>query len=126
VRDTLADALSLWADLPEETVERIKGVVGDLHAASLMHVILTTEIGSKETMTNVPGRLDDIEDGSDLRRGNPAAHGVFGIPQTVNAASHAIVEAVRKAHELSSTISGSAEIAFGRFKSMRHRGLKDS
>jgi hypothetical protein len=38
VRDTLADALNIWTDLPEEMVERIKGVVGDSHAASLMHV----------------------------------------------------------------------------------------
>jgi geranylgeranyl pyrophosphate synthase len=68
-------------------------------------------------MADISCRLDDIEDGSDLRRGHPAAHGVFGVPQTINAASYAIVEAVRKAHELSSTISGSTEIAFGGFPS---------
>ncbi|KAK4120553.1 terpenoid synthase [Parathielavia appendiculata] len=81
VRDTLADALNLWVRLPERTLTQIKEVVGDLHTASLM--------------------LDNIEDGSNLRRGHPAAHGVFGVPQTINSASFAIVEAIRKIHELS-------------------------
>jgi len=45
-------------------------------------------------------RFDDIEDGSELRRGSPAAHAVFGVPQTINAASFAVVEAVRKAAEI--------------------------
>jgi len=36
VRDSLADALNLWADLPEETLTEIKEVVADLHNASLM------------------------------------------------------------------------------------------
>lgn len=72
-------------------------------------------------MTDVLSRLDDIEDGSDLRRGHPAAHNIFGVPQTINAASYAIVEALRKAHELSSTIPSSAEIAFGEFPIARYR-----
>jgi geranylgeranyl pyrophosphate synthase len=58
--------------------------------------------------------LDDIEDGSELRRGHPAAHSVFGTPQTINAASFTIVEAVRKAHKLSNVIPGADDVAFGR------------
>jgi hypothetical protein len=38
VRDSLADALNLWADLPEEVLTKIKEVVGDFHTASLMFV----------------------------------------------------------------------------------------
>lgn len=33
-------------------------------------------------------RIDDIEDGSELRRGHPVAHAIFGIPQTINAANY--------------------------------------
>ncbi|KAM7217588.1 Isoprenoid synthase domain containing protein [Rhypophila decipiens] len=80
VRNTFIDALNLWACLPEELLSRIKAVVDQLHTASLL--------------------FDDIEDGSELRRGFPAAHGVFGIPQTINAASFAVVEAISKASEV--------------------------
>ena len=40
VRDALADALNLWAGLPETAVTRIKKVINDLHTASLMYVSL--------------------------------------------------------------------------------------
>ena len=33
-------------------------------------------------------RIDDIQDGSDLRRGSPAAHRVFGTAQSINAANY--------------------------------------
>lgn len=33
--------------------------------------------------------IDDIQDGSDLRRGSPAAHRVFGEAQTINSANYA-------------------------------------
>ena len=36
-------------------------------------------------------RIDDIQDGSDLRRGSPAAHRVFGTAQSINAANYAYV-----------------------------------
>ncbi|EAL93560.1 polyprenyl synthetase family protein [Aspergillus fumigatus Af293] len=39
--------------------------------------------------------LNDIEDGSTLRRGKPAAHLKFGLGQTVNAATFLHAEAVR-------------------------------
>ncbi|KAK4164713.1 isoprenoid synthase domain-containing protein [Cladorrhinum sp. PSN259] len=81
VRGTFIDALNLWAGLSDETLSKIKEVVDHLHNASLL--------------------FDDIEDGSELRRGCPAAHTVFGIPQTVNAASFAVIEAVRRASEIS-------------------------
>ncbi|KAK4100847.1 terpenoid synthase [Parathielavia hyrcaniae] len=98
VRDKLAEAINLWAGLPEDTVEQIKEVVGDLHTASLMQ--------------------DDIEDGSDLRRGYPAAHSVFGVAQTLNAASFAVVEALRKTHALPSTIPGASDIAFEQLREL--------
>jgi len=32
--------------------------------------------------------VDDIEDDSELRRGNPVAHKIFGVPQTINSANY--------------------------------------
>jgi geranylgeranyl pyrophosphate synthase len=67
-------------------------------------------------------RFDDIEDGSDLRRGHPAAHSVFGIPQTINAASFAIVDAVSKANEI--PIPGVIDITLGKeFTPSRHMNI---
>lgn len=35
-----------------------------------------------------PNRVDDVEDSSTLRRGEPVAHHVFGIAQTLNAGNY--------------------------------------
>lgn len=44
--------------------------------------------------------IDDIEDGSPLRRGEPAAHIIYGVPLTINAAELACFLAMQKAMEL--------------------------
>lgn len=44
--------------------------------------------------------FDDIEDGSELRRGFPATHTVFGIPQSINSATFAVLQTLRKAQSL--------------------------
>jgi geranylgeranyl pyrophosphate synthase len=44
----------------------------------------------------VMSRIDDIEDGSELRRGHPAAHAIFGIPQTINAANYVYFVALER------------------------------
>lgn len=44
-------------------------------------------------------RLDDFQDGSQLRRGKPSTHTIFGPGQTVNSASFAILCAVEEAQE---------------------------
>ena len=54
--------------VPESELGIIKDVIGRLHDASLL--------------------VDDIEDGSKLRRGRPAAHTVFGVPSTLNCANY--------------------------------------
>jgi hypothetical protein len=96
VRGTFIDALNLWSKLSDNTVSQIKELVDTLHTASLM--------------------FDDVEDGSDLRRGNPAAHAVFGIPQTINAASFAIVEAISKANEI--PVPGGLKITLEQLKEL--------
>lgn len=47
--------------------------------------------------TNDPAilcRLDDIEDGSPLRRGQPATHTVFGQALTINSANFVLIQAM--------------------------------
>jgi ophiobolin F synthase len=80
IRDSFTDALNVWLAVPETTISRIKSLGGRLHSASLM--------------------LDDIEDGSGLRRSQPATHKVFGIAQTVNSGCREILKAVNEASQL--------------------------
>ncbi|KAL2837121.1 putative polyprenyl synthetase [Aspergillus pseudoustus] len=73
-RQHLIDALQTWFDVPRGSLEAISGVASLLHEASLM--------------------LDDIQDGSPLRRGRPAAHELFGVGQTINSACFCINNAL--------------------------------
>nr|UXN86878.1 Bifunctional terpene synthase [Didymosphaeria variabile] len=80
IRDKAADALNVWLNVPQADLSHIKRIVNMLHNASLM--------------------LDDMEDGSTLRRGSPAAHTIFGIAQTMNSAGWQVVEATREIQKL--------------------------
>lgn len=69
-RSHLLDAFHVWMpSVASEALTHIKAMVRRLHHASLM--------------------MDDVEDASDMRRGAPAAHTVFGIAQTINTANYA-------------------------------------
>ncbi|EAU91842.1 farnesyltranstransferase [Coprinopsis cinerea okayama7 len=68
IRGKLIDAFNLWLNVPDDKLQVIAKIVNMLHAASLM--------------------VDDIEDDSQLRRGNPVAHKIYGIPQTINSANY--------------------------------------
>ncbi|KAL8783077.1 MAG: hypothetical protein Q9213_004889 [Squamulea squamosa] len=85
VRRILIESLNEWLEIPKASQETITLIVDLLHNASLM--------------------LDDCEDGSELRRGNPASHMIFGQAQTINAATFLFVRAVREAANLSNTKS---------------------
>lgn len=74
VRNVLIDAVNVWVGATNSTSNKVKSIIDRLHNSSLI--------------------LDDIEDSSQLRRGFPAAHTVFGIPETVNAANFAILKAI--------------------------------
>ncbi|KAK5999230.1 Quiannulatene synthase [Cladobotryum mycophilum] len=76
----LADAFNLWLHLPNATLNVFKDVNSDLQHASLI--------------------LDDIQDGSSLRRGSTAAHMVFGEAQTINSALYMFVHVSKRIHEL--------------------------
>ena len=75
IRTMLVDAIDVWTQVPQAVRESVQGIIGILHNASLM--------------------IDDIEDGSELRRGAPAAHVVFGMPRTLNCANQMYFEALR-------------------------------
>lgn len=61
-------------------LDSIKDIIGDLHNASLL--------------------IDDIEDNSKLRRGQPVAHHIFGIPTTINTANYVYFIALEKCQRL--------------------------
>jgi len=68
IRSLLVEAFNLWLAVPSEQLQVIENVVQMLHNSSLM--------------------IDDIEDNAQLRKGQPVAHKMYGIPQTVNAANY--------------------------------------
>ncbi|KZS87790.1 terpenoid synthase [Sistotremastrum niveocremeum HHB9708] len=68
IRTKLIEAFNLWLEVPQEKLKIIGRVVSMLHTASLL--------------------MDDVEDDSQLRRGIPVAHKIYGIPQTINTANY--------------------------------------
>ncbi|KAK7056051.1 isoprenoid synthase domain-containing protein [Favolaschia claudopus] len=75
-------AFNLWLDVPPAARGVIANAVTMVHDASLL--------------------IDDIEDDSDLRRGKPVAHSVFGAPRTINAATQAYLLAQQEILSLDS------------------------
>lgn len=67
IRTKLISAFDLWLKVPKEVLEVINKAIGMLHNASLM--------------------IDDVQDDSDLRRGFPVSHHIYGVPQTINTAN---------------------------------------
>ncbi|KAK8078753.1 polyprenyl synthetase [Apiospora phragmitis] len=81
VRNAIVDGLEVWYHVPEKSLAVIRDIIQLLHSSSLM--------------------LDDIQDGSQLRRGFPAAHVVFGVSQTINSANLLLMKALKAAELLS-------------------------
>ncbi|KAF3025155.1 hypothetical protein E8E14_014740 [Neopestalotiopsis sp. 37M] len=74
IRDKAANALNVWLQVNDDDLNQIRQVISTLHNASLI--------------------LDDVEDGSISRRGRPATHMVFGMPQAINSAGYHINKAM--------------------------------
>lgn len=85
VRSQLIEAFNLWLNVPEGDLEVIRGVVRMLHNASLL--------------------MDDVEDNSELRRGEPVAHTIYGVPQTINTANYVYFQAIQELLKLQHTSS---------------------
>ncbi|KAA0192622.1 Geranylgeranyl diphosphate synthase type III [Fasciolopsis buskii] len=80
LRRELIVAFNHWLDVPPQKLYIINEVIRMLHNASLI--------------------IDDIEDGSTIRRGKPAAHCVFGAPLSINSANFVYFLALQKVLEL--------------------------
>jgi geranylgeranyl diphosphate synthase type 3 len=68
IRSKLIDAFDHWLKVPKDKLTIITKVVEMLHTASLL--------------------IDDVEDDSNLRRGVPVAHSIYGVPTTINCANY--------------------------------------
>lgn len=81
-RAQLIAAFNAWLNVPPQSLDIITRVVGMLHEASLL--------------------VDDVQDNSQLRRGFPVAHAIFGVPQTINSANYIYFAALRDLVQLDS------------------------
>ncbi|CAH0482914.1 unnamed protein product [Peronospora belbahrii] len=80
VRAKMIGAFQTWLRAPSEAVESIQSIVDQLHNASLL--------------------IDDIEDDSEMRRGQPVAHHIFGVPATINCANYVYFLSLQKCQAL--------------------------
>ncbi|KAL7753309.1 geranylgeranyl pyrophosphate synthetase [Sorochytrium milnesiophthora] len=80
IRSAIFNAFNVWLKVPEEKLKIINNVVEMLHGGSLL--------------------IDDIEDGSALRRGVPVAHKIYGTPQTINCANYVYFIALQEVQKL--------------------------
>ncbi|WVR04918.1 hypothetical protein IAU60_001930 [Kwoniella sp. DSM 27419] len=62
------------------------------------------------TQLRTPGWMDDVEDNSELRRGLPVAHAIYGVPQTINTANYVYFLAMQ---ELLGLRQGASEVETG-------------
>ncbi|EME50208.1 geranylgeranyl pyrophosphate synthase-like protein [Dothistroma septosporum NZE10] len=68
IRSQMIAAFNYWLQVPPASLQVITRVISMLHTASLL--------------------IDDVEDNSQLRRGIPVAHSIFGTAQTINSANY--------------------------------------
>ncbi|PGH08551.1 geranylgeranyl pyrophosphate synthase [Blastomyces parvus] len=80
IRRQFIAAFNRWLNVPEESIAIITKVVAMLHTASLL--------------------VDDVEDSSNLRRGVPVAHNIFGTAQTINSANYVYFLALEEVQKL--------------------------
>ncbi|KAK3637396.1 hypothetical protein LTR56_008711 [Elasticomyces elasticus] len=83
MRSQFINAFNVWLQVPQERLSVIEKVVRMLHTASLL--------------------VDDIEDNSDLRRGRPVAHSIFGTAQTFNSGNYVYFLALDEIRKLGSS-----------------------
>ncbi|KAI1359807.1 isoprenoid synthase domain-containing protein [Xylaria arbuscula] len=79
-RTLLLNAFNAWLEVPQESLNTITKVVRMLHTSSLL--------------------IDDIQDNSQLRRGRPVAHNIFGVAQTINAGNYVYFLALKELQKL--------------------------
>jgi geranylgeranyl diphosphate synthase type 3 len=82
VRSLLIQGFQTWFKCEPDKVTSIKSIVGQLHNASLL--------------------IDDIQDNSRVRRGEPCAHIIFGVAPTINAANYVYFLGLEECQKLGS------------------------
>ncbi|QGA21613.1 hypothetical protein EYB26_009324 [Talaromyces marneffei] len=80
MRSQLIQSFNTWLKVPERSLTVIIKVVSMLHTASLL--------------------IDDIQDQSILRRGQPVAHSIFGTAQAMNSGNYVYFLALREVQKL--------------------------
>ena len=81
VRGSLIDCFQTWFNIQDtHAIDIIKEIIADLHNASLL--------------------IDDIEDNSQLRRGQPVAHLIYGVAPVINCANYIYFLALQKCTSL--------------------------
>jgi len=88
IRGMMINAFNAWLNVPEAKLKIIMKVVRMLHNASLL--------------------VDDIEDDSQLRRGQPVAHKIYGIPQTINTANYVYFLAYQELYALRESVTSTS------------------
>lgn len=76
VREKLIHGFNFWLKISDEKLHVIADVVKMLHNSSLL--------------------IDDIEDNSNLRRGMPVAHKIYGVAHTINSANYVYFKALER------------------------------
>ncbi|CAD6893412.1 unnamed protein product [Tilletia controversa] len=94
VRTRLIEAFNVWLQVPAHKLEAIGRIVSMLHTASLL--------------------MDDVEDNSDLRRGIPVAHKIYGVPQTINTANYVYFKVLSDIFALTTTRAGGLDESHAR------------
>jgi geranylgeranyl diphosphate synthase, type III len=80
IRSALIAAFNAFLHVPQASLASITKVVAMLHTSSLL--------------------IDDVEDNSILRRGQPVAHSIFGTAQTINSANYVYFLALQELQKL--------------------------
>ncbi|CAG2164906.1 unnamed protein product [Oppiella nova] len=75
-RSKFIQAFNIWLQIPDKHLLMVSEVIELLHNSSLL--------------------IDDIEDNSNLRRGIPTAHLIFGVGSTINSANYCYFLALQK------------------------------
>ncbi|KAI1745119.1 terpenoid synthase [Xylaria scruposa] len=79
-RTSMINAFNVWLEVPKEALDIIAKVIAMLHTASLL--------------------VDDVQDNSQLRRGLPVAHNIYGTAQTINSANYIYFCALQEVQKL--------------------------
>ncbi|OAA42209.1 geranylgeranyl diphosphate synthase [Metarhizium rileyi] len=83
-RAQLINAFNAFLQVPPDRLDIITRAVGMLHESSLL--------------------VDDVQDSSELRRGYPVAHNIFGVPQTINSANYIYFVALQELQKLNNPV----------------------